>query len=162
MCFGNTNDLHNKVLSYVIFPFLMLWGQIFDAVKTGDGVPGDCFSFLPNIVNVSLDKADRKRNRIASDDEEYNPDQEAKKRRKGGHQEEDDDDEEGEDSEGEGAASKVSCREENQSISSCFFLSYSKKVLFVQILRVLCVSCTDRLRIIGKRTVLFLVFFPYQ
>ena len=65
-----------------------------------------CFSSLPD-VNVSLDKADRKRNRIASDDEEYNPDQEAKKRRKGG-QEDDDDDEEGEDSEGEGAASKVS------------------------------------------------------
>ncbi|KAK8753828.1 hypothetical protein OTU49_001786 [Cherax quadricarinatus] len=42
------------------------------------------------------DKADRKRNRIQSDEEDYDPDQERKKRRKGGYQddeeEEDDDD----------------------------------------------------------------------
>lgn len=64
-------------------------------------VPG----FL-HVFHISPDKADRKRNRIASDDDEYNPEQEAKKRRKGGIQDEDDEDE-GEDSDYEGGA-KVS------------------------------------------------------
>lgn len=54
------------------------------------------------------DKADRKRNRANSDEDEYNPAQEAKKRRKGDY--EDDDEDEGDDSDyevGSAAAPKV-------------------------------------------------------
>lgn len=46
------------------------------------------------------DKADRKRNRVQSDEEDYNPDQESKRRRKGAQDSSEDEDSEYEESEG--------------------------------------------------------------
>lgn len=48
------------------------------------------------------DKADRKRNRVYSDDDDYDPDQENKRRRKGGSREDEDIDDDEEDSDYEG------------------------------------------------------------
>lgn len=56
---------------------------------------------ITNFVLIP-DKADRKRNRVYSDDDDYNPEQEAKKRRKGDYKEEEDEDEGEEDSDYEG------------------------------------------------------------